>query len=93
MQLEEAAGRCREAGQNEQAGILEAHQLMAQDAALLTAMQEAVSGGAPAAALEASEQYAAMFEAMDDAYLRERAADVRDVGKRIRQGFAGVTGD
>ena len=91
LQLEEAARRCREAGQDEQAGILEAHQLMAQDAALLTAMQEAVGAGAPAAALEASEQYAAMFEAMDDAYLRERAADVRDVGKRIAKVLLGLT--
>ena len=49
LQLAEAARRCREAGQDEQAGILEAHQLMAQDAALLTAMQEAVGAGAPAA--------------------------------------------
>lgn len=91
LQLGEAASRCREAGQDEQAGILEAHQLMAQDTALLTAMQEAVDAGAPAAALQASEQYAAMFEAMDDAYLRERAADVRDVGKRIAKVLLGLT--
>lgn len=30
-----------------------------------------------------SDEYAAMFEAMDDAYMSERAADIRDVSSRV----------
>lgn len=38
---------------------------------------------AQAALKRAIRQYIVQFEAMDDAYLRERAADIRDLGQRI----------
>lgn len=91
QQLAAAAARCREAGQEEQAAILEAHQLMALDPSLTGAMEAALGPqGAPAAVLGASEEYAAVFASMEDAYLRERAADVRDVGKRMARIILGV---
>ena len=31
-----------------------------------------------------------MFESLDDEYLRERAADIKDVGKRIMCGLKGI---
>jgi phosphotransferase system, enzyme I, PtsP len=38
---------------------------------------------APAALRDTVRQYARTFEEMDDAYLRERASDIRDLGRRI----------
>jgi phosphotransferase system enzyme I (PtsI) len=76
----------------EQAAIMEAHRMMAQDAALHDAAVEKVNEGvgAPRAVLTASEDTAKIFEGMDDAYFRERAVDIRDVGKRIAKYILGV---
>ena len=38
----------------------------------------------------AGEQFAAMFAAMNDAYMRSRAADIRDVSQRILNNLMGV---
>ena len=38
----------------------------------------------------AGEQFAAMFAAMDDAYMQARAADIRDVSQRILNNLMGV---
>lgn len=76
----------------EQAAIMEAHRMMAQDPMLLEAAVAKVSGGsgAPRAILDASEESAKIFENMDDAYFRERAVDIRDVGRRIAKYILGV---
>ena len=42
------------------------------------------------AVLMAGEQFAAMFAAMDDAYMQARAADIRDVSQRILNNLMGV---
>lgn len=70
---------------DEQAAIFAAHVLIAQDPALTeTAVQLIAAGGDAATAIEQSgEQYAAMLEEIEDNYLRERAADVRDVAGRV----------
>jgi phosphotransferase system enzyme I (PtsI) len=39
---------------------------------------------------QAIEEIAAIFESLDDEYMRERAADVRDVGKRLLFNIAGI---
>lgn len=36
------------------------------------------------------EEFAAIFEMMDDEYMRERAADVRDIGKRLMAVLKGI---
>ena len=61
------------------------HQLMAEDEDFTDLVSEAIADGAEAAEAvrQAGEQCAAMFSAMDDDYMRERAADVRDVAARI----------
>lgn len=43
------------------------------------------------AVCDAIEEFAALFEAMEDAYMRERAADVRDIGKRFMAKLKGIT--
>lgn len=39
---------------------------------------------------QAGIQFAAMFAAMDDAYMQARAADIKDVAKRILNNLLGV---
>ncbi len=67
------------------AEIFSVHQLMAEDEDFTDLVSEAITDGAEAAEAvrQAGEQCAAMFSAMDDDYMRERAADVRDVAARI----------
>jgi len=76
----------------EQAAIMEAHRMMAQDPMLGDSMREKVAelSSAPRAVLAAAEESAAMFSAMEDAYFQERAVDIRDVGKRIAKYILGV---
>lgn len=76
----------------EQAAIMEAHRMMAQDPMMEESMMAKVKelGSAPRAVLAASEESATMFEDMDDPYFRERAVDIRDVGRRIAKYILGV---
>lgn len=76
----------------EQAGIMEAHRMMAQDPMMEESIMAKVQEGtnAPRAVLAASEESATLFENMDDAYFRERAVDIRDVGRRIAKYILGV---
>ncbi|BEU86872.1 phosphoenolpyruvate-protein phosphotransferase PtsI [Selenomonas sp. TAMA-11512] len=76
----------------EQAAILEAHRMLAQDPAMAENMAAKLetTGSAPHAILEAAKESAAIFEGMDDPYFRERATDIRDVGKRIAKYILGV---
>ncbi len=91
-QLNESIENLKAKGQDNQAAIMEAHLMMAQDTVLEGAIIDKInqSQSAPRAVLAASEEYAAMFAAMDDAYLKERAADIRDVGRRIAKIILGV---
>ena len=79
-------------GMEEQAAIMEAHAMLVQDPMFIEAMlskaEEMVN--APAAVLEAAKETAALFEMMDDDYMRERAADIRDIGKRVAKAILGV---
>lgn len=46
---------------------------------------------AQAAVSETIAEFAALFDSMDDAYMKERAADVRDIGKRLMAKLKGIT--
>lgn len=74
------------------ARIFEAHLLILDDPVLLEEVrgkieQERVN--AEAAFSDAIEGYAAIFEAMEDEYMRSRAADVKDVGQRVLRNLLG----
>lgn len=79
-------------GMEEQAAIMEAHGMLVQDPMFIEAMLSKAEemGNAPAAVLEAAKETAALFEMMDDDYMRERAADIRDIGKRVAKAILGV---
>lgn len=69
----------------EESEIFDAHLLMLEDPALEDAVAQHIRGGlcAESAAAAAVRDTAAQFDAMDDEYFRARAADVRDIGRRI----------
>lgn len=75
------------------AAIFDAHLLLARDPEYLTQVRALLSGGlnAEAAVEDVSAQYIALFEALEDPYLRERAADLRDVRDRLLAHLLGVT--
>ena len=79
-------------GMAEQAAILEAHRMLAQDPMMEETMHAKVEtlSNAPLAVLDTAKEQAAIFEQMDDPYFRERATDIRDVGKRIAKYILGV---
>ena len=90
--LQENVKSLQEREMPEQAAIMEAHRMMAQDPMLeesVCAKMPALKS-APHAVLAASDEAAMLFENMDDAYFRERAMDIRDVGKRIAKYILGV---
>ncbi len=70
---------------NQEAEILEGQAAMIEDPVLRRQIDDAIDGGSSAeGALDAvCGQYAALFDAMDDAMMRQRAADVRDLRARM----------
>ena len=68
------------------ADIFEAHLMLAEDRTLIGAIERSIKGeliAAENAIYRAGEHFAEALAAMPDEYLRERAADVRDVVSRI----------
>jgi multiphosphoryl transfer protein len=91
--IESARDRiAQDAGQSE-AAIFDAHLLLLGDPALLEPAEREIEAGAGAgrawsAAVAAA---AADYRALDDQYLRERAADVEDVGDRVLRHLTGTS--
>ena len=77
--------RLRDAGNEEEAAIFDAHIELAQDPELTSGVEERVRNlkSSEAAVLTVGEEYAQMFAAMEDEYLAARADDVRDVTHQI----------
>src|SRR5918997_3350633 len=77
--------RLRDAGNEEEASIFDAHIELAQDPELSSGVEERVRNltSSEAAVLTVGEEYAQMFAAMEDEYLAARADDVRDVTHQI----------
>ena len=90
--LEKSVEQMRAAGHDEQANIMESHLFLAQDPMLTDGMTDKIQemGNAPAAILASAAESAKIFQSMDDEYLRERAADVLDVSKRIASRILGI---
>jgi phosphoenolpyruvate-protein phosphotransferase/dihydroxyacetone kinase phosphotransfer subunit len=84
---EAVAGRAGEA----EAAIFDAHLALLDDEALLDPAEEAIAAGAAAehAWHDAVEEVAARYRAFEEPLLRERAADVLDVGRRVVEAVTG----
>ncbi|QQK80977.1 phosphoenolpyruvate--protein phosphotransferase [Salicibibacter cibi] len=77
----------------ENAEIFSAHLLVLEDPELIYAVESKIKNdgvNASYALQEVSAMYIQMFEDMDNAYMRERAADIRDVSQRVLLHLAGV---
>ncbi len=93
IQLQALEARARTAIGAEEAAIFEAHLLFLEDEDLLTALKSAIREtrlNAEAAVDEGFEGHALALEALEDEYFRARAADVRDVARRVQRCLAGV---
>lgn len=69
----------------EQAAIVEVQLLMLEDLDYLEAVEDAIAQGTSAAraCLDCGESFGEMFASLDDDYMRARAADIRDVSRRL----------
>ncbi|QPC46158.1 phosphoenolpyruvate--protein phosphotransferase [Mangrovibacillus cuniculi] len=70
----------------DKAAIFEAHLLVLNDPELLTPIEDQIKTdliNAEAALKEKADFFVTMFEQMDNEYMKERAADIRDVTKRV----------
>ena len=79
----------------EEAQVFDAHLMVLSDPEMIGQIKQNVKDNkvnAESALKEVTDMYIGMFEAMDDnAYMQERAADIRDVAKRIMAHLLGVT--
>ncbi len=76
-----------------QAEIFTAHILLLQDPEFIGAIQQKITDeaiNAEAALEEVAASFITLFESMDNEYMRERAADIRDVSGRLLRKLAGV---
>ena len=80
------ADEVRERITEDDAAIFDGHLMILDDPSFIGSCREKVSSGlrnAESAVKQVMEKYAAVFAAMDDAYLRERGQDIGDIAKRI----------
>lgn len=97
--IEELAGLYEKAVNSvgeDSAAIFEIHQMMLQDDDYIDSavnMIETQEINAEYAVAVTAENFANMFAAMDDDYMRERAADVRDISERILRILSGQDSD
>lgn len=92
-QLEEIRNNLAQRAGEEEAAIFDAHLMLVEDPMLAEAINGAIDQGsnAEAAVYDSAEQFAAMFDAMDDEYMRGRAADVRDIRTRLVNNLMGIS--
>ncbi|KIL45886.1 phosphoenolpyruvate--protein phosphotransferase [Jeotgalibacillus soli] len=77
----------------DKAAIFEAHLLVLSDPELLGPIEDKITQeavNAEASLKETADMFIVMFEQMDNEYMRERAADIRDVKKRVLSHLLGV---
>ena len=93
QQLTALADRCREEAGEESAILFETHAMFVEDEDMVEAITSFIEQEhccAEYAVEQAGEQFAQMFAAMDDAYMSARAADVRDVARRLVNNLLGI---
>lgn len=91
-EIDEGVEAMREAGQKEQAEIMEAHSFLLMDPSFTDLANDKTRelSNAPMAVLEAAKETANMLAAMDDEYMRERSQDIKDIGNRLARMLLGV---
>ena len=95
-QLSALTGKARAEAGEAAAALLKVQRMLAEDLDLVDAVEEKIKGdglNAEAAISEVSTRFAELFAAMDDAYIRVRAADIKDVAGRILNILSGGAGE
>ncbi|MFZ8259769.1 phosphoenolpyruvate--protein phosphotransferase [Staphylococcus aureus] len=75
------------------AAIFDAHLLVLDDPELIQPIQDKIkneNANAATALTDVTTQFVTIFESMDNEYMKERAADIRDVSKRVLSHILGV---
>lgn len=93
VQLEAIKIKAGETFGEEKEAIFEGHIMLLEDEELeqeIIALIKDEHASADAAAFSVIEGQAKALEELDDEYLKERAADVRDIGKRLLQNILGL---
>ncbi|MBM7540107.1 phosphoenolpyruvate--protein phosphotransferase [Amphibacillus cookii] len=86
QELEKIKENARQSLGDEHAEIFSAHLLVLSDPEMITPIKDKIKNeniNAEAALDEVANMFINMFESMDNAYMRERAADIKDVTKRV----------
>ena len=92
-QLEVLAEKCREEAGDEAAILFETHAMFVEDEDYVECIMDTLDEencNVEYAVSVAGDQFAAMFAAMDDAYMQARAADIKDVTRRILNNLMGI---
>lgn len=92
-ELEFLREKVRKEQGDEKALIFDAHIAILNDPELTEAVKNSIcdeKSNAAFALKQVSNMYVSMFESMDDPYLRERAADIQDITKRLTSHILGV---
>ncbi|CPJ24473.1 Phosphoenolpyruvate-protein phosphotransferase of PTS system [Staphylococcus aureus] len=77
----------------DKAAIFDAHLLVLDDPELIQPIQDKIkneNANAASALADVTTQFVTIFESMDNEYMKERAADIRDVSKRVLSHILGV---
>lgn len=92
-QLNDLAEKCQKDAGEDMAMLFETHAMFVEDEDFVQSIMDILeeeSCNAEYAVDEAGEQFSAMFAAMDDAYMQARAADIKDVARRILDNLTGT---
>src|SRR5436190_13361875 len=93
VQLHDLAQRVSRSMGDEYASIFQAHAMMVSDPSFADKVVQKIEEeqvNAEWALAEVQEELQARFESFDDAYLRERVADVKDVAERVQTNLLGL---
>ncbi|HCZ8885981.1 TPA: phosphoenolpyruvate--protein phosphotransferase [Staphylococcus aureus] len=77
----------------DKAAIFDAHLLVLDDPELIQPIQDKIkneNANAATALTDVTTQFVTIFEYMDNEYMKERAADIRDVSKRVLSHILGI---
>ncbi|MCG7332374.1 phosphoenolpyruvate--protein phosphotransferase [Salinicoccus roseus] len=86
VEITKIRNHAEEAVGPEHAAIFDAHLLVLDDPEFLGPIEAHIRNdqkSAPQALLETRDQFVAIFENMENEYMKERAADIKDVSKRV----------
>lgn len=93
VQLEKIKKKALDSMGEEKAMVFDAHLMLFDDPEFIGAIEGEIENNglnALKAASDVSSSYVAIFESMEDEYMRERAADIKDVAKRLMNNLAGI---